>query len=182
MNLASLADQNLTEYGDYERLFFEERTYTNRELHDQSARLAAALRALGLSENDKVVVMMPNRPEVFMSYPAVWRAGMTVIPVLFMLEATELKFILENSEARAIVTSPDILHRVEAAVRALGREIFVIVASGDDPPPSGTLSFDELVRSHEPMTAITPRGKDDLATILYTSGTTGQPKGVMQTH
>lgn len=182
MNLASLADRNLAEYGDYERLFFEGRSYTNRELHEKSTRLATALGALGLSAEDKVVVMMPNRPEVLVSYPAIWRAGMTAIPVLFVLEANELRYILENSEAKAIITSPDIHYKVEAAVRELGREIVVIVASDDGAPPPGTLSFDELVRKHEPMTSVVPREPTDLATILYTSGTTGQPKGVMQTH
>jgi long-chain acyl-CoA synthetase len=183
MNLASLADQNLAEYGVYERLLFEGQSYTNRELHDRSLRLATALGALGLSPDDKVVVMMPNRPEVLVSYPAIWRAGMTAIPVLFMLEASELRFILENSEAKAIITSRDIHGKVRAAVQELGREILVILASGSEAgAPPQTLSFDELIGKHEPMTAVVPREKDDLATILYTSGTTGQPKGVMQTH
>ena len=66
MNLACLAEQNLVEHGgEYERLVFEGRGYTNRYLHERSCRLATALHALGLSPGDKVVVMMTNCPEVF---------------------------------------------------------------------------------------------------------------------
>ena len=86
MNLASLAEQNLAEYGEYDRLVFEGKTFTNRELHEASLRLAGALAGLGCAPGDKVVLMMPNGPEVLVSYPAIWRAGLVVIPVLFVLE------------------------------------------------------------------------------------------------
>jgi long-chain acyl-CoA synthetase len=182
MNLATLAERNLAEYGDYDRLHFEGRTYTNRELYEHSRRLATALSRLGLGPEDKVVVMMPNCPEVFVCYPAIWRAGMTAIPVLFLLESHELRYIVENSGARAIVTSPEIHHKVADALVGLGRDVHVITTGGPALSPPGCLSFDELVSRHEPMTTIVPREPHDVATILYTSGTTGQPKGVMQTH
>lgn len=182
MNLATLAERNLAEYGDYDRLLFEGKSYTNRALYDQSRRLASALAGLGLGPEDRVVVMMPNCPEVLVCYPAIWRTGMTAIPVLFLLEAHELRYILENSGARAIVTSPEIHHKVADALAGLGRDVHVITTGGPDVAPEGCLSFDELVGRHEPMTTIAPREPHDVATILYTSGTTGQPKGVMQTH
>jgi long-chain acyl-CoA synthetase len=182
MNLAALAEQNLTEHGDYDRLFFEGKAHTNRELYEQSRRLASALAGLGLGGGDKVVVMMPNCPEVLVCYPAIWRAGMIAIPVLFLLEARELGYILENSQAKAIITSPDIHYKVAEAVRDSRLTVQVIVTGAPDSVPAGCLSFDSLVREHEPMTTIAPLQKGDAATILYTSGTTGQPKGVIQTH
>ncbi len=181
MNLASLADRNLAEFGEYERLVFEGRTYTNRELHEMSCRLAQALVDLGLSPGDRVVVMMPNGPEVLVSYPAAWRAGMTVIPVLFLLEAHELEYILVNSAAKVVITSPEIYPKVARAVRALASPPRVIV-TGDAAVPPGCASFDELVKKSAPWTDVVERDGGDLATILYTSGTTGRPKGVMQTH
>ncbi|HVU04579.1 MAG TPA: long-chain fatty acid--CoA ligase [Polyangiaceae bacterium] len=180
MNLATFADRNLAEYGEYDRLVFEGKTYTNRELHERSTRLATALGRLGLVPGDKVVVLLPNCPEVLITFPAVWRAGMTAIPVLFLLEAHELRYILENSEARAIVTSPELLHKVESALAELGRQVEVIVAGPDAPPAYH--GFDALVAGSEPLAEAVPREKTDLATLLYTSGTTGKPKGVMQTH
>src|SRR5450432_1044006 len=108
MNLASLAEQNLAEYGEYDRLVFEGKTFTNRALHDASCRLASALLGLGCQEGDKVVLMMANGPEVFVTYPAAWRAGLIVVPVLFLLDARELTYIVENSRAKVVVTSPEV--------------------------------------------------------------------------
>jgi len=181
MNLATLADRNLTERGEYERLVFEGRTFTNRDLHDKSARLAAALKGLGLKPGHKVVVMMINSPEVLMAYPGIWRAGLVAIPVLFLLEEHEERFILENSEARAVLTSPESYPKVAAAARGLPVRI-VVTGNATEPLEEGVLSFEALLESNAPMDYIQPRRTDDIATILYTSGTTGRPKGVIQTH
>jgi long-chain acyl-CoA synthetase len=182
MNLAELAIDNLEKFGEYERLVFEGRTYTNRELLDASRRLAAGLESLGLRADDKVVVMMPNCPEVLISYPAVWRLGVTVIPVLFLLEAHEVAYILRNSEAKAVITSPEVVGKVLEAVSGIDTVQHVLVTGPPSAVPAGTNSFQSLVDAHEPSDVLVARDPSDLAVILYTSGTTGQPKGVMQTH
>jgi len=182
MNLAALAEQNLAEFGEYERLVFEGKSYTNRELNRQAARLSSALLALGLAPDDKVVVMMPNGPEVLVAYEGIWRGGMTAIPVLFLLEAHELRYILDDSGAKAIVTSPDVHPKVAQAARDIARPVHVIVTGGRETLPPGCLRFDDLVATHPPLETIAARDRHDIATILYTSGTTGKPKGVMQTH
>ncbi|HEX3596397.1 MAG TPA: class I adenylate-forming enzyme family protein, partial [Polyangiaceae bacterium] len=180
MNLAALAEQNLAEHGEYERLVFEGRSYTNKELHDRSARLARALHRLGLAPGDKVVVMMTNCPEVFVSYAGIWRAGLVTIPVLFLLESNEVRYILKNSEAKAVLTSPETHAKVAAAVEGL--PVRVVVTGGPEELPAGALSFDELIATDAALERPVPRKDHDIATILYTSGTTGRPKGVVQTH
>lgn len=182
MNLASLALKDLEERGEYPRLLFQDRNYTNRELHDASCRLSRALERLGVVHGDRVVVMMPNCPEVMVSYPAIWRVGGTVIPVLFVLDARELAYILHDSAAKVVITSPDVYPKVREASRHAPDLERVIVTGSESGVPEGGLSFDELVRTAEPLATIVERDPSDLANILYTSGTTGQPKGVMQTH
>jgi long-chain acyl-CoA synthetase len=182
MNLASFAETNLSQYGEYERLVFEGKTYTNRDLYEQSRRFARALGDLGLSPGDKVIVMMPNCPEVLVAYAAIWRAGMTVIPVLFLLDAHELEFILVSSGARAVITSADSYPKVFDATRNLTPKPHIVLADTEGETPAGCLLFADLVEKSAPLRDIVHRNGSDLATILYTSGTTGRPKGVMQTH
>jgi len=182
MNLATLAEKNLAELGEYDRLIFEGKTFTNRQLADQAKRFASALSGIGLVPGDKVVLMMPNSPEVLVAYEGLWRAGITVIPVLFLLEAHELRYILDDSEARAVITSPEVYEKVAHATKDIGRTVHVIVTGAPAAIPAGCLSFDDLVAKNAPQKEIVPREASDLATILYTSGTTGKPKGVMQTH
>jgi long-chain acyl-CoA synthetase len=180
MNLATLAEKNLAEFGEYDRLVFEGRTVSNRALHDSSCRLARALLDLGCRPDDKVVLMMANGPEVFVTYPAVWRAGLTVVPVLFLLDARELTYIVQNSRAKVVVTSPDVYPKVQEALREVDAHVDVIVTGPETPP--GCQSFDGLIAKSAPLIEAAPRDGSDIATILYTSGTTGKPKGVIQTH
>lgn len=182
MNLASLADENVEKFGEYDRIVFEGVTRTNVDLHEESKRLAASLQSLGLGPDDKVVVMMMNCPEVLASYPAIWRAGMVVIPVLFLLEAHELAYILENSGAKAIITSPELHYKVAEAAKDAKALEHVIVTGDSGSIPEGTKSYAELVGGSDIVESPVARGDEDLAVILYTSGTTGNPKGVMQTH
>ena len=181
MNLALLADRELAERGVCDRLWFEERSYTNAELHDASCRLASALGALGIEADDRVVVLVANCPEVLISYPAIWRAGAVAVPVLFMLEAHELAYILQNSGAKAIITSPELLDKVRAAQGELSLHVIAITENKHE-IPQDVLSFESLVERAEPLREAVLRAPEDLAVVLYTSGTTGKPKGVMQSH
>ncbi|MDB4988463.1 MAG: AMP-dependent synthetase and ligase, partial [Myxococcaceae bacterium] len=181
MNLALLADRELAERGERDRLWFEERWYSNAELHEASCQLAGALSQLGIGPEDRVVVLAPNCPEVMISYPAIWRIGAVVVPVLFMLEAHELAYILQNSAAKAIITTPELLAKVRAAAGDAALHV-IAITEGKSEVAAPVISFERLIAEGTPQREAVQREPNDLAVLIYTSGTTGNPKGVMQTH
>lgn len=161
-NLARLAEAAFERKGDYDELWFDGRWYRSSELFERARRVAAGLSARGVQPGDRVVVLAANRPEVPLIYHAIWRAGAAVTPAIFLLPPAELRHLLDDSEARLVVASP------ESA--GLARE-----AGAAD-----VVSTDELPEAD--AAPIVPRGDDDLAALLYTGGTTGRAKGVMLSH
>src|SRR5438093_8535595 len=180
MNLAILGERNVEEFGEYDAILFEGHSYTNVELRGTAARLATALAGLGIQPGDRVGVMLPNLPEVGVVYGAVNRIGAVNIPMIFLLVVPEIAHILRDSEAKAIVTSPEFHPNVALACTQLEKPPAVIVVG--DAVPDGALSFRALLSAATDEHPIVDRDDDDLALISYTSGTTGRPKGVMLTH
>ena len=174
-NLARLAEKALDRVGDGPALLFEGTWHTSGELFDRACRVAGGLRAAGVQPGDRVVVLMTNTPEVGITYSAAWRAGAVVTPVLFLVSPGELRHILLDSGAVAVVVTPELLPLLQGAAAGLPLTVVVV---GD--APAGTRSFAELEQA-DPA-SITPRGDDDLAALLYTGGTTGRSKGVMLSH
>lgn len=178
MNLARLLDDHLDQHGDHDEVFFEGRWYSTGETLDKAKRLGAGLQELGVRPGDRVVVLLPNCPEVGVSYWGAWRIGAAVTPVIFMLPPPEINRILENSEAKVAITSPDFLANLQTAAQGV-ETLEHIVLVGDLAQPD-TLAWDDLLGAGE--AAIVERDKDDLAALLYTGGTTGASKGVMLSH
>ncbi|MCW2779005.1 MAG: putative acyl-CoA synthetase, partial [Frankiales bacterium] len=121
---------------------------------------------------------MMNTPEVGITYQAVWRAGAVVTPVLFLISPDELRHILVDSEAAAVVVTPELLPLLTSATEGLGVKVLLV---GDAPEGStGTTPYASLEQA-DPL-PIEPRDDDDMAALLYTGGTTGRSKGVMLSH
>jgi long-chain acyl-CoA synthetase len=168
-NLARLAESALDRLGDHPSLYYEGTWYSSGELHERGKRLATGLRSLGVNPGDRVVVFMANCPEIGIMYSALWRVGAVVTPVIFLIAAPELRHILDDSGAVAVITSPELKSAVLTALH--GKPLPVIVVGEN---------YAEL-EQHEPS-SIVDRAGDDLAALLYTGGTTGRSKGVCLTH
>src|SRR6266571_4884852 len=118
--LYDLSIYNCLHFGPYKALIYEDqeevREYTNIEIAREAAQLAAGLQALGVHKGDRVIVMMLNCPEVVISYQAIARAGGIIIPVLPLLKGPEVRYIAENSAAKAVITSPVLLPLLRGAL------------------------------------------------------------------
>jgi long-chain acyl-CoA synthetase len=180
MSLTRLADESLEKYGEYVALAFEGREYTNVEQHRSGGRVANVLRRLGVEPGDRVMVMLPNCPEVMQSYGGILRAGGVIVPVIFLLGDREVAHVLADSEAKVVITSTDMLWKVESGTGVLPtlRHVLLVDGGGDE----RALSFAEETAKESDRVPAVPRRGEDLAVILYTSGTTGVPKGVALSH
>jgi long-chain acyl-CoA synthetase len=175
-NLARLAEEAFERRGDYESLLFEGRWHGSAELFQRACHLGSGLSELGIEPGERVVVSMANCPEVSMVYQAVWRAGAVVTPATFLLTTPDLRHVIADSEAAAVITTPDFVDKVREAVDGVASVRHVISTSDD----SGVVSLGTLEEASPG--SIVARSDDDLAALLYTGGTTGRAKGVMLSH
>ena len=148
---------------------FEGQSTTWATLHDRIQRVAAALHGLGVRKGDRVAILMLNRPEFLESAIAANTVGAIGVPVNFRLAPEEAAYVLTHCDAKVLITDAPLATLAEAAVAAAGTSTRVVS------------DFDELLATDTapPSVDIDER---DVALIMYTSGTTGRPKGAMLTH
>jgi long-chain acyl-CoA synthetase len=145
---------------------------TYRALDEASARVAGLLRERGLKPGDRVGLMMPNVAEVPVVYYGVLRAGGVVVPMNPLLKAREVAYYLGDSGAGLVFAWHTFADQARIGAEQAGAESTVVDAA----------SFPDLLASATPDFEVTSTSDQDTAVILYTSGTTGHPKGAELTH
>ncbi len=179
MNIAQLALKNL-EVGEHVSYIFEGRDITNVEMDRAARKLGNALKKLGVSRGDRVIMQMPNSPEVFQAFQAIWRIGAIAVPINYLVGQEEINFIYKDSGVHSVITAPDYLDKVKIAQSQSGAVKNILLVSDTD--EEGTHNFKKLLDESADDLEMVQTADDDVATMIYTSGTTGTPKGVMLTH
>ncbi len=147
-----------------------------RDLHLASLRVAAGFAAAGVVAGDRVVLFVTNRHEFMVAFLAILYAGGIAVPVNVREERDGLAFVLEQCGAKAIVFDADLAGRLPAHDAANVNRYSIGGIAG------GASSFEALGTACPPLAGIAQPNEDDTAVLLYTSGTTGRPKGAMLTH
>jgi benzoate-CoA ligase len=154
------------------------RDWTYREVVEAANAAGAGLLGLGLEAGDRVILVTRDRPEFVVTFWGAIKAGLVPVPVGPMLSASDLNFILTDSEARAMVCDGSSV----SAARPAAEETSAAVLFADDEAPEGTRSWAEVCGGRDVALAAASTTPDDIALWLYTSGTTGLPKAVMHAH
>ncbi|MBS3809725.1 MAG: long-chain fatty acid--CoA ligase [Desulfobacterales bacterium] len=180
MNLAELSEKEIERFGEHVSVIFRDRQWTNYEMNRASKRLAEGLKSLGVGKGDRVIIQMPNCPEVLQSFTAVYRTGAVVVPINFMVGEAETAFIYKDTGAKVIISSMDFMSKIESCRKEAPAIEHVILVERE--APEGYLSYGQLLEQYSGNVSMEPTADDDLAALIYTAGTTGWPKGVMHTH
>lgn len=159
-----------------------ERAMTFRMWNNRAHRLANALLGVGLTKGDRVCILAYNCLEWMEIYAAAALAGLIAVPINFRLVGPEVRYIVENCEARALIVQTELLEAIEAIRADLPLPAGNFVVFGDDKSRAGYRAYEELIANAQdsaPSVTVTP---DDPWALMYTSGTTGKPKGAIRSH
>ncbi|NOY79296.1 MAG: long-chain fatty acid--CoA ligase [Calditrichaeota bacterium] len=179
-DLNSLIEHSTLNNFEKVALTYEQSTLTYKDLYNSVLRLAAGLQKLGIQKGDRVALMLPNIPLFPIAYYAILRIGAIVVPINTMFREREIRYILEDSESSAVLTWDDALEEVGRAVEDIDSCAHLIVSGRD--LPEEVVNLDALLSENPPNPGGTRITSEDSAVILYTSGTTGRPKGAILTH
>ncbi len=171
-NLATIMTSSAESGPDRPALKLDDIVVSYAALDEGSARLAAMLQSKGVEPGDRVGIMLPNVPYFPIAYYGILRLGGVVVPMNVLLKARETGFYLADPEAKLVIAWGDFAEAAEAGAKEADAEC-VLVKPGE---------FEKLLGQHEPLREVAERDGSDTAVILYTSGTTGTPKGAELTH
>jgi len=183
--MRDLLDERAERFSDKVWLIFEDkagvvRTWTYREFAQSVDAVAAGLAGLGVGPGDAVTVHLPNCPEVLQSWFALGALGALMVPSNIANTAGELQHVMSYSDSVAVVTQSSLLPVVQEALGSCPDVRHTILARTSE-IPDGVVAFDDLLAT----TDVPPRPtvhEEDVVQMLFTSGTTARPKGVLLTH
>ena len=184
----SFLDRIKDVYPDYEALIYQDRKYTWRQVYDRCTRFASALTKIGIGQGDVVSIMAANTPELFEAHYSVPMTGGVINTINTRLDTRTVAYILEHSDCKVFIVDRQFQKVASEALSQVDREIVVIDiddrhAGLGDVPAIGKQEYENfLLTGDEDFEWIRPKDEWQAISLSYTSGTTGNPKGVVYHH
>jgi long-chain acyl-CoA synthetase len=178
LNLATILSESAVRHAARPALILGPQRITYAELWAHTRQYARVLADQGVRPGDRVALLLPNTPHFPLAYFGALALGAVAVPVHALLKAEEIAFVLSDSGASLLICAAPLLPAGAAGAEKAGIPVLAVMDGGPDEIPR----IDLLARAAEPVPAIVPREPSDPAVILYTSGTTGTPKGAVLTH
>ena len=179
MNIGKLLAKSARSFPENLAIAYGSQELTYAEFNARANRLANGLNRLGVRRGDNVAVLMYNCPEMLESMFACFKMGCGTIPINFRLHPREFAFIINHSEAKVVIISPE-FNEVLIDLRDDLPQVSYIVSVAEAPDPF--LDYETVLSAESDQFEDADVAPDDVAWLFYTSGTTGQPKGAMLTH
>jgi len=178
LTIASILAESAVRHADRTAVVLGDLRLTYAQLWGHTKQYAQVLRDNGVGPGDKVALLLPNTPHFPLSYFGTLALGAVAVPVHALLKAEEIQYVLEDSGAKVLVCAAPLLGEGAKGAELAGIPVLGVMDGGD----ASIERIDNKAFEVQPIEAIVPREPDDTAVILYTSGTTGQPKGAEITH
>ncbi|SEA86197.1 fatty-acyl-CoA synthase [Thalassobacillus cyri] len=178
--LTDFLDRAVELYGDKPAIIDDERVLTYRQMNERVNQLSRGLKELGIEKGDKVAYLAPNTTEMLEGFYGVFQVGAIMTPLNTRLKPADYQFILEHSESKVLFVDQDLYPLVEEVLPELPNlEQVIIHGNAKD----GCFAYEEWLETFpDESFERVELEESDIASLLYTSGTTGNPKGVLLSH
>ena len=178
MTVASILAESAVRYADNTAVVLGDLRLTYAQLWAHAKQYAAVLREQGVGPGDRVALLLPNTPHFPLAYFGALALGAVAVPVHALLKAEEIEYVLTDSGAKVLVCAAPLLGEGAKGAELAGVPVLAVMDGGD----ATVTRIDTAALSATPIDTFVPREDHDTAVILYTSGTTGKPKGAEITH